>query len=81
MTNYFSALSFDFGYQLGLFGMIALYSVVGVIIMLGCVALCNIVFGVDLRKELIKDQNPALGTMFAGLFIAIAIIIAASIVG
>ncbi len=71
----------DFGYQLGLFGMIALYSVVGVIIMLACVALCNMVFHVDLRKELVKDQNPAIGTMFAGLFVAIAVIIAASIVG
>ncbi|MFZ1257849.1 MAG: DUF350 domain-containing protein [Candidatus Saccharimonas sp.] len=77
----FASLPMDITYQLGLFGLISLYSVLGVLLMLACVALCNYVFRVDLRKELLKDQNPAMGMMFAGLFIAIAIIIAASIAG
>jgi len=79
--NTFALLSTDIGYQLSLFGLIAAYAVVGVVLMLGCVLLTNWVLKVDLRKELIKDQNPAIGTMFGGLFIAIAIIIAASIAG
>ena len=33
----------------------------------------------SLKKELIEDENIALGTMFAGFFIALAIIIAAAI--
>lgn len=33
----------------------------------------------SLHKELIEDQNIALGIMFAGFFIALAIIIAAAI--
>ncbi len=79
--NTLALLSTDINYQLSLFGLIAAYAFIGVLLMLGCILLCNWVLKVDLRKELIHDQNPAIGTMFGGLFIAIAIIIAASIVG
>lgn len=79
--NQFALISTDFAYQLSLFGLIALYTIVGVTLMIGCVVICNWLLRVDLRKELVKDQNPAIGTMFAGLFVAIAIIIAASIAG
>lgn len=78
---HFALINLDFGYQLGLFALIAAYSLVGVLIMLLCVFIVNYVFKFDLKKELLHDQNQALGAMFGGLFVAIAIIIAASIVG
>jgi uncharacterized membrane protein YjfL (UPF0719 family) len=34
----------------------------------------------SVKKEIIEDENIALGTMFAGFFIAVAIIIAAAII-
>lgn len=37
------------------------------------------IFPWSLQKELIEDENVALGIMFAWLFIAIAIVIAAAI--
>ena len=40
----------------------------------------NTIFKLDLRRELIEDQNIGLGLAFAGTAIAIAIIIAATIV-
>ena len=35
----------------------------------------------DLRQELVEDQNESIGIMMAGVFIGIAIIIAAAITG
>lgn len=49
--------------------------------MIGCALLSNYIFKLDLRKEILVDHNSAFGIMLAGLFIAIAIIVAASIVG
>lgn len=79
--TYFSSFSADLSEHLALFGLIAAYTVIGVVIMLGCVLLSNYVFKLDLHKELVKDQNLAVGVMLAGMFIAIAIIVAASILG
>lgn len=82
MTHfYFALLSTDLTYQLTLFGLIAIYSLIGVLIMLGCVLLSNYIFKLDIRKELLHDHNPAVGMMLGGLFIAVAIIVAASIIG
>ncbi|HEX8226342.1 MAG TPA: DUF350 domain-containing protein [Candidatus Saccharimonadales bacterium] len=67
--------------QLALFGWIAAYTFIGVSIMLFCIAFCNYFFKLDLRKELIHDHNTAFGIMLAGLFIAVSIIVAASILG
>lgn len=78
---YFAELSTSFTDQLVLFGLIAAYAVIGVLVMLGCVLLCNYVFKLDLRKELVHDQNVAFGIMLAGLFVAVSIIVAASITG
>jgi putative membrane protein len=77
---YFAVLT-SVSEQLVLFGLIAAYTVIGVLIMLACVSLSNYLFKLDLRKELIHDHNMAFGVMLAGLFIAISIIVAASIVG
>jgi len=57
----------------------AIYSVLGILIMIICYIVIDKVTSFSLKKELIEDENIALGTMFAGFFIAVAIIIAAAI--
>lgn len=79
--TYFSVLSTQINDQLVLFGLIAAYSVIGVLIMIGCALLANYIFKLDMKKELLEDHNMAFGVMLAGLFIAIALIVSASIVG
>jgi hypothetical protein len=37
------------------------------------------IFRLDLRRELVEDQNIALGVMMAGVFVGIALIISAAI--
>lgn len=81
IMTYFAELTMNFGHHLAIFGLIAVYAVIGVLVMLGCVLLSNYVFKLDLHKELIKDQNNAVGIMLAGLFIAVGIIVAACILG
>jgi len=56
------------------------YSLLGVSIMAGAILFFNFVFKLDLRRELVEDQNIAFGVLFGGLAVAIAIIIAASII-
>ena len=79
--TYFAIISTHIIDQLVLFGLIAAYSVIGVLIMIGCALLSNYIFKLNMRKELLEDHNMAFGVMIAGLFVAIAIIVAASIVG
>lgn len=79
--THMATLSMHITDQLVLFGLIAAYSVVGVLIMIGCALLSNYIFKLNMRKELLEDHNMAFGVMLAGLFIAIAIIVAASIIG
>ena len=79
--TYLANISDSFTDHVVVFGLIAAYAIIGVLVMLGCVLVSNYVFKLDLRKELVKDQNVAFGVMLAGLFIAVAIIIAASILG
>lgn len=75
------AATIPFVEQLALFILIAAYTFIGVAIMLVCVVVCNYVFKLDLRQELVRDHNVAFGVMLAGLFIAVSIIVAASIIG
>lgn len=81
IMTYFAELSTGFSDHLVIFGLVAAYAIIGVLVMIGCVLLSNYVFKLDLHKELVKDQNSAVGIMLAGLFIAIAIIVAACILG
>jgi uncharacterized membrane protein YjfL (UPF0719 family) len=62
------------------FLMTAAYAGLGIFLMVGSILLANILFKLDLRKELIEDQNNAFAILFAGIAIAISIIIASSIV-
>lgn len=56
------------------------YAVIGVVLLMLFAWVVNVVFKLDLRRELIEDQNPGLGLAFAGTMIAIAIIIAGTII-
>ena len=73
----------DLGLPAGLNGMVifatVLYAVLGVLLLMLFAWLINLIFKLDLRRELIEDQNPGLGLAFAGTAIAIAIIISATI--
>ena len=52
------------------------YAVLGVLLLMLFSWVVNKVFKLDLRRELLEDQNPGLGVAFAGTAIAIAIIVA-----
>lgn len=56
-----------------------LYAFLGVFILTVSVMALNKLFGLQVRKELLKDHNTAVGVVIAGLSISIAIIIAATI--
>lgn len=79
--TYFALFDSNILDHLVTFGLITIYSVIGVLIMLGCALLSNHIFRLNIRKEILEDHNAAFGIMLAGLFIAIAIIVAASVVG
>ena len=55
------------------------YAVLGVLLLMVFTWAINTIFKLDLRRELIEDQNIGLGLAFAGTAVAIAIIIAATI--
>ena len=77
--NNFAALTFELSYQLQLMSLVALYSLLGLFLMILSVYIFNAIFKLDLNKELVKDQNRAIGSMIGGLLIAVGLIIAASI--
>ena len=64
---------------LSLAGTVA-YAILGVLLLMVFAWAINTIFKLDLRRELIEDQNIGLGLAFAGTDIAISIIIAATIV-
>lgn len=55
------------------------YALLGVVMMLVFMWLANVLFKLNLRSELVKDNNVGLGVAVAGMAIAIAIIIAGTI--
>lgn len=57
-----------------------IYSILGIFIMAMSFCILEKITKFSLKKEIIEDENVALGTMFAGFFIAVAIIIAAAII-
>ncbi|MCP4523085.1 MAG: DUF350 domain-containing protein [Candidatus Gracilibacteria bacterium] len=63
----------------GLVGTLV-YSFLGIAIMTVSFLIIEKLTKFSLQKEIIEDENIALGTMFAGFFIAVAIIVAAAIV-
>lgn len=57
------------------------YALLGIFLMIVSTVAFDKLFKLDLHKELVEDENIAFGVLFAGVAIAIAIIIAASIIG
>ena len=58
-----------------------IFAFLGIIIMFICYFVIDKCTAFSLKKEIIEDENISLGIMFAGFFVAVAIIIAASIIG
>ncbi len=56
-----------------------IYGVIGILLCLAGYVAFDRMIGLDLRRELVEDQNIALGIMLAGVFIGIAIIISTAI--
>ncbi|MDO4684208.1 MAG: DUF350 domain-containing protein [Candidatus Saccharibacteria bacterium] len=56
-----------------------LYAVLGMVLFMAFVSIVNMIYKLDVRKELVKDNNIALGIALAGVAIALAIIIAGTI--
>ena len=57
-----------------------IYAVLGFALLVLFAVLTNCLFKLDIRKELVKDDNVGMGVAIAGLAIATAIIIAATII-
>ncbi|MGG7565156.1 DUF350 domain-containing protein [Rhodovulum sp. DZ06] len=62
----------------GLFGTV-IYTVVGVGLLAACWYILDLLTPYSLHKEIEEDQNVALAIVIAGLFLSVAIIIAAVI--
>ncbi len=52
------------------------YTFLGITIMLLALVLVNVVFKLNMKRELVEENNTAYGLMIAGVSVAIAIIIA-----
>lgn len=55
------------------------YSVMGLLWMFLAVAVADKMFKINFRKEVLQEHNSSVGILFAGISIAIGIIIAAAI--
>ncbi|MBN1217965.1 MAG: DUF350 domain-containing protein [Anaerolineae bacterium] len=54
-----------------------LYGSIGIVLAVAGYFVFDRMIGLDLRRELVEDQNVALGIMLAGVFIGIAIVVGA----
>jgi uncharacterized membrane protein YjfL (UPF0719 family) len=57
-----------------------IYGLIGIVLAVAGYFVFDRLLGLDLRRELVEDQNTALGIMLAGVFIGIAIVVAAVMV-
>lgn len=55
------------------------YGILGIGLYIASYFIFDRVFGLDLQRELVEDQNIAIGIMMAGVFVGIAILISAVI--
>ncbi len=74
-----SATMERYGLTLGAVASTLLYSVLGIIIMISTILVLNKIFGLDLKKELVHDHNTSFGVLIGLMAIAVAIIIAGTI--
>lgn len=56
------------------------YTALGIIVMLLALLLVNVVFRLNMRHELVEENNTAYGIMIGGIAIAIALIVAGTII-
>ncbi len=54
-----------------------LYGAIGILLTLAGYFVFDKVVGLDLKRELVEDQNTAIGIMLAGVFIGCSIVVAA----
>ncbi len=54
-----------------------IYGFIGIVLTVVSYFVFDRLLGLDLKRELVEDQNTALGIMLAGVFIGIAIVIGA----
>lgn len=67
------------GLTLEAFSSTILYTTLGIILLAISVMVFNKLFGLNIKKELLHDQNTAVGLVIAGLAISISVIIAGTI--
>lgn len=70
-------------YGLNIWAILAtiIYGVIGIALTVAGYFAFDKIAGLDLKRELVEDQNTSLGIMLAGVFIGIAIIISSAIAG
>ena len=54
-----------------------LYGAIGILLTLAGYFVFDKIVGLDLKRELVEDQNTAIGIMLAGVFIGCSIVVAA----
>ncbi len=57
------------------------YTLLGLVLMVGSVMLVNHVFKLDLKKEILEEHNVASAIVISGIFLSIAIIVGSAIFG
>lgn len=60
-------------------GSTIVYTILGIVLMVGAIAVINMVFDLKMRRELVDENNVAYGLMIGGMAVAIAIIIAGTV--
>ncbi len=56
-----------------------LYTFVGIVIMVIALMFINVIFRLNMRHELVEENNTAYGVMIAGVSVAVALIVAGTI--
>lgn len=69
----------NYGLNMDAFVSTVVYTVLGIVIMVIAIGAINMMFRLNLRKELSTDNNIAYGVAIAGFAIAIGLIIAGTI--
>lgn len=55
------------------------YSIIGIILMMSFVFIFDRIYTIDMKKELLEDQNMAMAILLGSVFLSVSIIIASAI--
>lgn len=69
----------DASLQTGVIISSVVYASLGLVLMLVFIGIAEMLFHINLKKEILQEHNNASAIVLAGLFIGIAIIVAAAI--